>query len=108
MVSMRTVVPDLMRSTGGTRAEIYPQTTVPGVDPNVTSGLFADGDGCAVADVTTASATSAASQSIGDLQTCLHIRSALSGSRDSGFHMRERSLANPLCCQLEVEKLIGV
>jgi hypothetical protein len=46
MVSMRTVVPDLMRSAGGTFAEKYPQMTVFGVEPNVTSGLGAD---CAAA-----------------------------------------------------------
>ena len=47
MVSIRTVVPDLMRSAGGTRAEKYPQMTVSGVEPRVTSGLFPAGAGCA-------------------------------------------------------------
>src|SRR4051794_11063870 len=56
MVSMRTVVPDLMRSTGGTRAEMYPQTTVSGVDPRVTSGLLPGGAGCATAGVIAPSA----------------------------------------------------
>src|SRR5882762_2675191 len=49
MVSMRTVVPDLIRSTGGTRADMYPQTTVSGVDPKVMSGLLPGGAGCAAA-----------------------------------------------------------
>src|SRR5690242_16979210 len=54
MVSIRTVAPDLMRSGGGTRAEKYPQMTVSGREPNVTSGLICGDAGCADADDTSA------------------------------------------------------
>src|SRR3977135_3009435 len=60
MVSMRTVVPDLMRSAGGRRAETYPQTTVFGVEPNVTSGLRPAGAGCPAADDTRPATTKTA------------------------------------------------
>jgi hypothetical protein len=64
-----------MRSTGGARAEIYPQTTVSGVDPKVASGLFSAGAGCAAADVTETNIPSAAHQSTSDLETCFDIES---------------------------------
>src|SRR5215470_15420542 len=72
MVSIRTVVPDLMRSAGGTREEKYPQTTLFGVDPSVTSalgtsafvtsGLAPAGAVCAAADDTRTAIPMAAQQ----------------------------------------------
>src|SRR5215470_7151394 len=76
MVSTRTIAPDLMRNTGGTRAEIYPQTTVSGVEPKVTSGLFLAGAGCAAAHATETNTPSTAPHSINDLEACLDIESA--------------------------------
>src|SRR5580700_11823485 len=73
MVSIRTVVPDFMRSTGGTRADIYPQTTVSGVEPKVTSGLLPPGAGCDAAGNARASAPAAAQLSSGHLETCFAI-----------------------------------
>src|SRR5438552_10683364 len=78
MVSIRTVVPDLMRSTGGTRAEIYPQTTVSGVEPKVTSGLLPAGAGCAAAGDARAKVQTTAHQNIGHLDACLDIDLSLS------------------------------
>src|SRR5712671_1849815 len=77
MVSTRTVAPDLMRSTGGARAEIYPQTTVSGLEPKVASGLFPAGTGCAAAGATEANMLRTAHQSTSDLETCSNIESAL-------------------------------
>src|SRR5580692_3397697 len=68
MVSIRTVVPDFMRRAGGTRAEKYPQTTVSGVEPKVTSGLLSAGAGCAAADPTSESTPTAAQQNIDQLE----------------------------------------
>jgi hypothetical protein len=64
MVSMRTVVPDLMRSTGAARAVRYPQTTVSGVEPKVTSGLFPAGAGWAAAPEAITAAASTAHQTV--------------------------------------------
>src|SRR5713101_7488047 len=83
MVLTRTVAPDWMRSTGGARAEIYPQTTVSGVEPKVTSGLFPAGAGCAAADATRTNTPSTAHHSISDLETCLDIESTLSSNWSS-------------------------
>src|SRR6266853_4424514 len=77
MVSTRTVAPDLMRRTAGARAEIYPQTTVSGVEPKVASGLFPAGAGCAAANTTEANVPSTAHHSTSDLETCSHIETAL-------------------------------
>src|ERR1700704_4052678 len=79
MVSMRTVVPDLMRSAGGTRAETYPQTTVFGVEPNVTSGLRPAGAGCPAADDTRPAMPRTARQITATPQTCFDIGSIPSG-----------------------------
>src|SRR5579872_5950520 len=62
-----------MRSTGGTRADMYPQTTVSGVEPKVTSGLLPTGAGCDAADVTNASAPTAAQQTRDHLESCFDI-----------------------------------
>src|SRR5712671_6139328 len=80
MVLTRTVAPDWMRSTGGARAEIYPQTTVSGVEPKVASGLFPAGAGCAAAATTETSTAGTAHHSSSDLETCLDIESALSSN----------------------------
>src|SRR6266851_7171603 len=79
IVSIRTVVPDLMRSTGATRAERYPQMTVSGREPNVTSGLTAVDADCAAADDTRAAMPIAVQQVIITPRTCLDIGSILSG-----------------------------
>src|SRR3977135_797483 len=79
MVSMRTVVPDLMRSAGGRRAETYPQTTVFGVEPNVTSGLRPAGAGCPAADDTRPAMPTTARQITATPQTCFDIGSIPSG-----------------------------
>src|SRR5271154_2303451 len=73
MVAIRTVVPDLMRSPAGARAEMYPQTTVSGVEPRVTSGLFPAGAGCAAAAAPKTKTLNMAHHGISDLATCLDI-----------------------------------
>src|ERR1700694_4289711 len=88
MVSMRTVAPDLMRSAGGTRAEKYPQTTVFGVEPNVTSGLSPAGGDCPAADDMRPAMPTAAKQITP--QTRFDIGSILSG-KSSAQHSIECS-----------------
>src|SRR5215831_5768801 len=75
MVSIRTVAPDLMRSAGTTRADKYPQTTVSGRKPNVTSGLIAAGADCPAADDTRAAMPTAVHQITAKPRTCLNIGS---------------------------------
>jgi hypothetical protein len=63
-----------MRSTGGTREDMYPQTTVSGVDPKVTSGLLPGGAGCATAGAIEASARGKAKQHASKPQVRADIR----------------------------------
>jgi hypothetical protein len=77
---MRTVAPDLMRSAGGTRAEKYPQTTVFGVEPKVTSGLSPAGADCPAADDIRPAMPTAAKQITATPQTCFDIGLILSGN----------------------------
>src|ERR1022692_2558347 len=77
MVSMRTVAPDLMRSAGGTRAEKYPQTTVSGREPKVTSGLIGAGADWPAADDTRAARPTAIQQITARPRTCFDIGSIL-------------------------------
>src|SRR5579871_203909 len=77
MVSILTVVPDLMRSAGAMRAEKYPHTTVSGREPSVTSGLVGAGTDCAAADATRAATPAAVHQATARPRTHFDIGSIL-------------------------------
>src|ERR1700674_4051100 len=80
MVSMRTVAPDLMRSAGGTRAEKYPQMTVSGREPKVTSGRIGDGADSPAADDTRAATPRAVKQITARPRACFDIGLILAGN----------------------------